>query len=136
MNNEKVAKFGGSSIATPERLGKIVSIVRADPGIKYVVVSAPGKEGRNDHKVTDLLILAHQEKAKGVSFENTFAIISGKFRRLATGTTVAIEEELGAIQCGIEEGRSLDWIASRGECLSAKIVSAVLGFKFIDAADI
>jgi len=133
QNSLFVAKFGGSSIATTERLGRIVAIVKADPRIKYVVVSAPGKAGKDDQKVTDLLLLAHQEVRSGVPFEHTFAIIGDKFRRLATGTGFDVNSELNVIQEGIAHGGTRDWVASRGEYLSAKIAASALGFAFVDA---
>ena len=52
----KVAKFGGSSLASAEQIEKICAIVTADPARRLVVVSAPGKRDREDAKVTDLLI--------------------------------------------------------------------------------
>lgn len=38
----KVAKFGGSSLASGEQIKKVFEIVAADPERKFVVVSAPG----------------------------------------------------------------------------------------------
>jgi len=52
----KVAKFGGTSLASAEQIQKISTIVTSDPERKLVVVSAPGKRDANDTKVTDLLI--------------------------------------------------------------------------------
>ncbi len=52
----KVAKFGGTSLASAEQIEKICAIVTADPARRLVVVSAPGKRDREDTKVTDLLI--------------------------------------------------------------------------------
>ena len=52
----KVAKFGGTSLASAEQIQKISSIVTSDPERKLVVVSAPGKRAADDTKVTDLLI--------------------------------------------------------------------------------
>lgn len=52
----KVAKFGGTSLASAEQIQKICAIVTADPERRLVVVSAPGKRDSADSKVTDLLI--------------------------------------------------------------------------------
>ena len=63
----KVAKFGGTSLASAEQIKKICAIITADPARQLVVVSAPGKRDREDAKVTDLLIevvraqLTHQD---------------------------------------------------------------------------
>ena len=42
----KVAKFGGTSLASAEQIEKICAIVTADPARRLVVVSAPGKRDR------------------------------------------------------------------------------------------
>jgi len=52
----KVAKFGGSSLASASQINKVCDIILADPDRKIVVVSAPGKSAENPAKVTDLLI--------------------------------------------------------------------------------
>ena len=52
----KVAKFGGSSLASAEQVQKVVDIIQADPQRRFVVVSAPGKRHADDTKVTDLLL--------------------------------------------------------------------------------
>ena len=52
----KVAKFGGTSLASAEQIQKICAIVTSDPERRLVVVSAPGKRDSTDSKVTDLLI--------------------------------------------------------------------------------
>lgn len=63
----KVAKFGGTSLASAEQIEQICAIVTADPARRLVVVSAPGKRDQQDSKVTDLLIevvraqLTHQD---------------------------------------------------------------------------
>ena len=51
----KVAKFGGSSLASAEQVEKVVAIIESDPKRRFVVVSAPGKRSSDDQKVTDLL---------------------------------------------------------------------------------
>lgn len=52
----KVAKFGGSSVASAEQIKKVAAIIKEDKDRKIVVVSAPGKRHKNDEKTTDLLI--------------------------------------------------------------------------------
>lgn len=55
----KVVKFGGSSLAT---IKKVFNIVVSDPNRKIAVVSAPGKRGVHDIKVTDLLIECERKR--------------------------------------------------------------------------
>lgn len=52
----KVAKFGGSSLASAVQIKKVFNIVKNDPSRKFIVVSAPGKRNASDTKVTDALI--------------------------------------------------------------------------------
>ena len=52
-----VSKFGGSSVASKEQFEKVKRIVDANSNRKFIVVSACGKENRDDYKVTDLLYL-------------------------------------------------------------------------------
>ena len=51
----KTAKFGGTSLADAARFRQVKRIVSADPELRFVVVSAPGKRSAEDKKVTDLL---------------------------------------------------------------------------------
>ena len=53
----KVAKFGGSSVASADQFRKVKSIVEADPARQFIVVSAAGRRSKDDDKVTDLLYL-------------------------------------------------------------------------------
>ena len=55
----KVAKFGGSSLANGEQFKKIKNIILEDPSRSIIVVSAPGKKNKDDHKITDLLYLIY-----------------------------------------------------------------------------
>ena len=55
----KTAKFGGTSLADAARFRQVKRIVSADPELRFVVVSAPGKRSAEDKKVTDLLYDCH-----------------------------------------------------------------------------
>lgn len=52
----KVSKFGGTSVASKERINKVIDIINDDSSRKYIVVSAPGKRFLGDSKLTDVLI--------------------------------------------------------------------------------
>jgi aspartate kinase len=51
-----VCKFGGSSVASSEKIQQIVNILRMDPRRRCFVLSAPGKSPDHPVKVTDALI--------------------------------------------------------------------------------
>ena len=63
--NIKVAKFGGSSLASAGQFRKVKDILLSDPERKYVVPSAPGRRFKNDIKVTDLLYNCFRLAEKG-----------------------------------------------------------------------
>ena len=71
----KVVKFGGSSLADARQFEKVRRIVQKDKSRRVVVVSAPGKRSREDHKITDLLYLCAAHIEYGVSCEKIFGMI-------------------------------------------------------------
>ena len=44
----KVAKFGGSSLASADLVGRVCDIITADPDRRLIVVSAPGRRHPGD----------------------------------------------------------------------------------------
>ena len=134
----KVAKFGGSSVADAIQINKIRDIVFEDEDIRYVVVSAPGKRFSEDSKVTDLLYLCKTHIDHKLAYEQIFQVITDRFMSLESslGVDVGIKDELAEIRNHINEGASVDYIASRGEYLNAKIIAAFLGFQFLDSAKV
>lgn len=133
----KVAKFGGSSVADAIQIRKLSDIVKSDDAIRYVVVSAPGKRYADDSKVTDLLYLCKTHIEHKIPYEQIFQVIYDRFMAVEAdlNVDVDIKAELRKIKKDIEEGASVDYIASRGEYLNAKIIAAYLGFDFVDAQD-
>ena len=138
VNHPIVAKFGGSSVADASQIRKIAAIVRADPRRRIVVVSAPGKRNSQDKKITDLLYLCHSLGAQGLDAGAPFAVIKERYLGIAgeLGMEGAwewlrdVQQQISA-QGGVTE----DWVASRGEYLSARIVAAFLDAEFVDAAE-
>ncbi len=132
----KVAKFGGSSVADAIQIKKIKDIVFADDDIKYVVVSAPGKRFSEDTKVTDLLYLCRTHIEHKLAYEQIFQVICDRYLSMESslGVDVGMKEELAKIRENINAESSVDYIASRGEYLNAKLIAAYLGFEFIDSA--
>lgn len=133
----KVTKFGGSSLADAGQFRKVRDIVAADPARRVVVVSAPGKRFPADHKVTDLLYLAHAHAKYGVSGENLFQMIRTRYWEIASalGLSANLDGELTQIKASISSGMLPDALVSRGEYLCARLMAEYLGFDFLDAAD-
>lgn len=132
----KVAKFGGSSVADAIQLSKVKSIIEADTDRRYVVVSAPGKRFSEDNKMTDLLYLCKAHIEHNVPYDQVFQVICDRFRAIEMnlGVDVSMEMELTKIRDNLENGASEDYIASRGEYLSAMLTAAYLNYDFVDAA--
>lgn len=133
----KVAKFGGSSVADALQIKKINKIIKEDKKIKYVVVSAPGKRFADDSKITDLLYLCKTHIEHKIPYEQIFQVIYDRYVNMEEdlGVDVGMVGELEEIRKQMEKGASVDYIASRGEYLSAKLIAANLGFAFIDAKE-
>ena len=136
--NLKVCKFGGTSVADATQLLRVKAIVEADPGRRWVVPSAPGKRDASDQKVTDLLYLCHEHAKRGVGFDEVFALISARYEQIVSdlGLSVPIKPLLSEIRARIKGGEGPDYCASRGEFIHGHIVAALLGYDFVDPAEI
>lgn len=134
----KVVKFGGSSVADPSQIKKIRDIVEADPERRYVVVSAPGKRYSGDTKITDLLIMLKAVIDNNIPYEPLMAPIKERYMTIADGLgiDVDLDAEFNEIRKNIESGCSYNYIVSRGEYLSARLISAYMGYDFIDTKDL
>lgn len=137
----KVAKFGGSSLANSESVGKAINIVLNDPLITHVVVSAPGKRHKQDTKITDHL----QNLANPVLRSPSMDEIRTRFTEIAEGLKLSgsfrksLRDKLDAIEraaARLDPDSDLSWIMSRGECLMACIFAKALNWRFVDAANI
>ena len=134
----KVAKFGGSSLASAEQFRKVADIILADPARKYVVPSAPGKRFAEDVKVTDMLYACYKAAVSGQDFENRFDEIKARYNGIISelGMELSLEKEYEAIAAGFKGRAGRDYAASRGEFLNGIILAKYLGYEFIDAADV
>ncbi len=74
-----ICKFGGSSVATSEKLQQIVKIMELNPQRRCIVLSAPGKAPGFSIKVTDLLIDATKKALKGEDYSSVVNDIKKRF---------------------------------------------------------
>jgi aspartate kinase len=134
----KVAKFGGSSVANADQFRKVRHIIDSDPARKFIVTSACGKESHEDHKVTDLLYLIEAHVKYGVGYDDLFQLIVDKYQRIedALGLHVDLKREFDHIRELIDQGESEDYLVSRGEYLTARLLAEYLDAQFVDAADV
>jgi aspartate kinase len=131
-----VAKFGGSSVADADQIRKIEKIIRADARRRYVVVSAPGKRNSADKKITDLLYVCHSLNQQGLDLAPAFPLIKERYLEIGNALGVTkMPKWLDYMEEQIKNGATQDWIASRGEFLSARLIAEYLGAEFVDAAD-
>lgn len=134
----KVVKFGGSSVANAEQFEKVKNIVESDPSRKFIVTSACGKEGKEDHKITDLLYLCHAHLKYGVSYSDIFNLIRQKYFsiREKLGLHTDLESEFQKIEELMKKDISTDYLVSRGEYLTGLLLAEYLQADFVDAKDV
>lgn len=133
----KIAKFGGSSLASAAQFQKVKQIVEADPARQVIVVSAAGKRFDTDNKITDLLYLCHAHLQYGVNYDSVFERVCSRYEeiRQALGLHTDLDAEFAKLRARMDSGITRDELASRGEYLSALLMAEYLGYEFIDAAD-
>ena len=132
----KVAKFGGSSVADATQFKKVRDIVRADPDRRFVVVSAAGKRFSGDNKLTDLLLLVNAHVAYHVDCTQLLKDIEQRFVDIARelGLKYPIAEKFEEFSSVITS-LSPEYVVSRGEWFTARLMAEYLGLPFLDAAD-
>lgn len=118
-----VSKFGGTSLATPESILEVVSILRSNADRRAAVVSAPGISPLHREKVTDMLLRNHVEgvRARFHALMSDLTLHNGDFRYLERAAE-------WAAQTAHEEER-----VSFGEHMMAYVLARVLDWHFVDA---
>ncbi|MBR6230171.1 MAG: aspartate kinase [Eubacterium sp.] len=135
---KKVVKFGGSSLASAEQFQKVGDIIRADESRVFVVPSAPGKRNSQDTKVTDLLYKIYGMMESNRPYLKVLEQIKIRYAEIirGLGLKVSLVKEFEEIRKQLEKGAGEDYVISRGEYLNGKIMSAYLGYDFVDAANV
>lgn len=133
-----VAKFGGSSLADASQFNKVKDIILADDRRKVIVVSAPGKAPGIENKITDLLYLLHAHLSYGVKYDTVFDMIKNRFQMIARpiGSNIDIDAEFDALKVMLKASLPVDYLVSRGEYLTAKLLASHIGYTFVDAKDL
>ena len=135
---KKVVKFGGSSLASARQFKKVGEIIRADKARRYVIPSAPGKRDGKDEKVTDMLYACYDAASSGASYKKLLEKIKSRYTDIIDGLelNLNLDHEFDRIEENFVKGIGRDYAASRGEYLNGMIMSAYLGYEFIDAAEV
>ena len=129
-----VCKFGGSSMADAGMFVRVGRILKSDAARRYIVVSAPGARFPGDEKITDMLYRAHETNRAG-----DHSILAQIFARYAAiRDALAPDFDLEGEFVRLDDGLrlSMDYAASRGEYLCAKLFAAYTNLPFVDAADL
>ena len=134
----KVVKFGGTSLASAEQFRKAGDIIRKDDSRVYVVPSAPGKRHSGDIKVTDLLYECYELAVRGQNFYEPFLAVKDRYNEIiqGLGLSLSLAEAFDEIENKLLHEPEKDYTASRGEYLNGLVMSAYLGYEFIDAAEV
>jgi bifunctional aspartokinase / homoserine dehydrogenase 1 len=134
---KKVAKFGGTSVATSQNIKKVLGIIKQQKENLAVVVSAFGNL-ENEPKITDLLIQTAQIAVKkDLDYLKKLQIFEQKHFLISKELDLKSEqlEEIKLIIKELEDllkgifllqelsDKSLDFVMSFGERLSAQIIS-------------
>lgn len=133
-----VCKFGGTSLANAETIELVKQIISLDADRRYIVVSAPGRRNPADSKVTDMLISLKNDFDKGRDVSKGIDALCARFQDIAQKFGIDFDAscEFEKIYRALTLGASDDYVKSRGEYLSAKLLSIILGVPFVDAADL
>ena len=134
----KICKFGGTSLASAANITRVKAILDSDKTRKYVVVSAPGKRFDDDIKITDMLYQCANLSRESGKCGKLFDVIRDRFTEIVNNLQVDIDIKsiLDETEKAIDEIKTDDFAASRGEYLNGRIIAKYLGFEFVDACEI
>lgn len=127
----KVAKFGGTSVASAEQIKKVAAIVADDSERKVIVVSAPGKRSSDDTKVTDLLIALGEAFLEKGEAEAELQAVVARYEDIAEGLELG-KAIVATIEADLRERLTfdrnrpdslMDLIKASGEDNNAKLIA-------------
>lgn len=137
LERYEVAKAGGWSLASGERVRSVIDFIRSNPHIYFFVPSAPGVVNSNDIKVTDRLISCCGYREQGKSFETDLQAVYQQFITIAKDLGYpGVEKLLDPIEDGLRKGRGYDWVVSRGEAVNGQMLADILGWRFVDPTEL
>lgn len=113
-------------MADANSIRQVIEIINLNPDRRIIVVSAPGKNSKYPEKVTDNLLAGNWE-----AVQNRF---------LTEGQALGWKNTESCLKQAFLDFSyyfdNLDWRASRGEWLTARMLADLIGAKFIDALDL
>ena len=130
-----VCKFGGSSVATSEKLQQIVTILRADVRRRCIVLSAPGKATGCAVKVTDALIAAANKSLNRRDCSREINEVKRRFHAIYGPLGVPVKR-IDAITADLDirqksphdhPGKYRDLLVAAGEDINCRLFAEYLG---------
>ena len=133
-----ITKFGGSSLSSSEQFAKVKNIVLSDSKRKVVVCSALGKRNKEDSKITDLLYILHAHLKYQVSYDDIWNSIYNRFVDVKNELKLDydIESDLNNLKSELNKNISIEYLVSRGEYLTSKLMAKYLDYAFVDSKDL
>lgn len=133
-----VTKFGGSSLSNATQFSKVKNIVLSDPKRKIVVCSALGKRDKSDTKITDLLYILHAHLKFSVPYTDIWDMLYSRFVGVQAdlGIDYDIKSDLDSLKSELNKSISEEYLVSRGEYLTSKLMASYLGYTWVDAKDL
>ncbi|MBA2874541.1 aspartate kinase [Thermaerobacillus caldiproteolyticus] len=131
----KVAKFGGSSVASAEQFRKVADIVCSDVERRIIVVSAPGKRYKGDVKITDLLIQLADAAIHDEPYDSVLEAIVKRYEEIARGLELSVSSLISHIADDLQQkidtyrdapDRLMDAIKASGEDHNARLMAFYL----------
>lgn len=131
--NQVVAKFGGSSMANPERVAEVVI---SHPEQRYIVVSAPGASAGNDLKLTEELIeyatLSDKSSPKAKVFQEKVLDRFDQIYSMLPPSQLAELRDVSYKNLNVEN-QTPEYIATLGEVFSAQYFTRLIGAVALDS---
>lgn len=136
-----VSKFGGTSVATKEKIITIKSILKQNELRKCVILSAPGKSKNHGTKVTDLLIRLSNKSLRNESINQEITEIKQRFLDIYAPLGLArslINDLCHKIDKCLAANKDIplkfrDAIVALGEDLNAQLMAAYLNLNDMPA---
>uniref|UniRef100_UPI00403F8688 aspartate kinase n=1 Tax=Candidatus Enterococcus willemsii TaxID=1857215 RepID=UPI00403F8688 len=137
----KVAKFGGSSLASSRQVKKVVNIIKADSERRFIVVSAPGKRSSDDIKVTDLLVELYHTRLENKDVSALIETIFERYQEIGAPFRVN-EAILNQIRKDLQSLADIpyennphfyDTVLASGEDNNAKLIAGILQAEGVNA---
>ncbi len=136
-----VCKFGGSSVATQQRIEQVASIIEENKRRRCVVLSAPGKAPGLEIKVTDMLLTISKKALEDEDISAEISMVKQRYRDIYSPLGVEnkdIDEVLDILDQRVQADKSdalryRDALVASGEDFNARLFARYLQHRGKDA---